>query len=189
MLMLRSQRPEPVKVVLPGAAFVMVRAATTADVDRARSEIQALIAGVAASEDSLSLVSMVLGEEFQFVDLTDFAKLEQVTRGLSRLKLAFICCEAWDGIGDESGEPLPLTLENLALLLRDSAIASAIDRVVEAKVHIESAEKNGSAASRDGEAAADKPTAPNAGAQKSDALGASPDQLPENSAPKSSTLQ
>lgn len=164
MLRVRKARPEGIKVSLPGGAFAMVRPATAAEVDRASAEVRALVAGAAASADSLALVSLALGEEFSVVDLAEPGRLEQVGRGLMRLKLAHLCCESWSGIGDENGAPLELCIENLALLLREARIAAAFDAAVERAIHVEAEEKNASAASPSGGAAAATVIAPNAGA-------------------------
>jgi hypothetical protein len=186
MLVLRAKPPAAVKVELPGAAFAMVRPATTPDVDRARAEIAVLVVGAASNAESLSLVGLILGQDFEIADLTDPVTLKQVTQGLARLKLAHVCTESWSGIGDEDGNALDLNLPNLALLLRDSVIADKFDAVIERKIHGEISEKNGSAASPNGAAAADEPIAPNAGEPTKAALPDSPPQA-ESSAPSTST--
>lgn len=183
MLMLRAKRPEAVRINLGADAFAMVRPATAADMDRATGEIKALIAGALVSADSMAMVALVLGEEFRSVDLGDQVTYDQVTKGLVRLKLAHVCCDSWSGIGsEETGDALALSLESLALLLRDPLIAGKFSAVIEARIHVEVAEKNVSAASLNGAAAAGADIAQNADAPGSDALQAFPANG-ENSAP------
>jgi hypothetical protein len=189
MLALRKRKIEAVTLPLPGGATAKVRPATAADVDQVSAEIQALVAGSLASMGSLALVSLVLGEEFDAVDLTDSGMLARVATGLSRLKLASVCCEEWSGVvGEEDGETLDLNIENLALLLQDSRIAAQFDAVINSKRHAEVKEKNASAASPTGAAAAAEPTAPNALPPVSPVPLEGQDQT-ATSAPKPSTLQ
>ena len=142
-----------------------MRPATVMEVERASADVVSLIQGLVIGAEAAMTASVVLGEEFRNADFTNAGWRVAAAKRLALLKLALLCCKSWSGVGDENGDPLPLNEQNLALLLRDPRIANAVSAAIEAPVHAEVAEKNGSAASLNGAAAADEPTARNAGEQ------------------------
>ncbi|WP_296167981.1 hypothetical protein [uncultured Brevundimonas sp.] len=66
----------------------------------------------------------------------------------------------WEGVGDQDGEPLPMTEANLTLLLRQSLdIFDKFDREYVVPILVRDAEKNVSSPSLNGTSAAAKTTA------------------------------
>ena len=188
MLVLRKGPPPATIVQLGSGASARVRPATSFEVDRASYEVSHLLVGLMAGEEAAAAAALALGEEFREADFTDAGWRAAAAQRLSLLKLAVLCCEAWDGIGDEDGNPLPLSEASLALLLRNPQMARRFSEAIESAVNVEFKEKNVSAASPNGAAAAAGPTAPNAGAPKSDAPTAGAAST-ASAAPKPSTLQ
>ena len=66
----------------------------------------------------------------------------------------------WEGVGDPSGEPAPLTADNVTALLRQCPdIYDRIDRSYVADIMRAAAEKNGSGSSPNGTSAGGRPSA------------------------------
>lgn len=186
MLRLRKEAATAVEVEVAPGAFVRVRPASVMDIERVSAEVGLVIAALSGGVDAVGTLAAWLGDDFQGGDFQDKAWRHAVLVHATLVKLAFKCCESWTGIGfDDGGGEAELNEPNLALLLRDGAIAKKIAAVIEAPLHAVNAEKNGSAASPNGAAAAVEPTAQNAGDAAIPAPSDSPVQA-ASSAPKSS---
>lgn len=188
MLILRTGALPAARLDLGSGATARVRPATDFEVSRASFEVSQLIAGLMIGEEAAAAAALALGEEFRSADFTDAGWRSAAAQRLSLLKLAVLCTESWEGIGDEDGAPLELSEPALALLLRDANVARKFGAAIEAAVHQEYKEKNASAASPNGGAGEGEPTAPNAGDPTSDAPRGSAAST-ASAAPKPSMLQ
>lgn len=161
MLQLREGNPEPVTVKLAGDAWAKVRPAMAFERDLAVGRTGKLLAGLIQSADAASLAADLLGAEFVTADFTEPGWLDAAAHRIVLIDLATTCVTEWGGIVDQSGTPIEKpTRATLALLLRSAPTAHAIEDAMQREVNAEIAEKNGLAASPNGEAAADEPTAP-----------------------------
>lgn len=162
MLVLRKSRQEFERVALGGESFIKVRPATQADVDevdaRMKRDVAALIAGSEAAEQLYPIV----GDEFDAERLRDGPFIVAVSYKLSCVYLVLKCQDGWEGIELEDGTPLPKPEPwSVAMLLADPTSNDRVMKVVNRRLHMETQEGNGLAASLIGEAAipAGAPTA------------------------------
>lgn len=77
---------------------------------------------------------------------------DQLTRELLRRGI-----RAWEGVGDEDGEPLPLTPETVAMALDDPTFCQAADQAYVYPYVLRNAEKNASSGSLNGTGEAGMP--------------------------------
>lgn len=143
-------------------ASIRVRPALRFEVDRARSEAGRLLAALIAAEDAAARAAAVLGEDFSAADFADPDWKDAAAEGLSLLALAKLCVDGWTGIAEADGTPVEFDAANLARLLRDPLIASVVRNAIEARVHVERAEKNASPPLPNGEGGAAAASAPTA---------------------------
>lgn len=144
MLKLRKGRPAAIAVPLGGGAVAMVRPATAFEYDLAAAGARKLLAGLIESRDSAALVVDILGEEFVGANFTDSAWLQAAALRVTLLESALLCVASWDGVVDESDQPIEKpSREMLALLLRDGVVAKSIRDAIESRVNLETAEGNG----------------------------------------------
>jgi len=186
MLLLRSGKLPATTVPLGSGASMQVRPATSFEVDMVRAESRISVLGLAALQEGAAEAAAILGEDFRDADFTRPAWIEAASRRLSLVRLAVLCSDDWIGVVDAAGAPLPLDAAAVAVLLRDPQIAAKVEGAIEANVHLEWSEKNASAASPNGAAAAGEPTAPNVPAPASPAPTGFADEA-ASAAPNSST--
>jgi len=151
MLRLRKDKPPFVPVALGSDAVIRVRAATQADVDHAAARAGRDLMGLVGGSEAGAVLAAILGEDFKVGALSDTARIAAAGERLSEIYLLLACQDGWSGVGNEDGEPIeepdPATL---ALLLNDPRRRARIAAVMNAEVHEETLEKNGSAASPNG---------------------------------------
>jgi hypothetical protein len=164
-LQLRGGSPEPITVKLAGDAAVTVRPATAFEFDLAVARAGKLLAGLVQSRESAANAVDLLGAEFDEADFTSEGWLHAAAQRLMLIDLATQCVSGWTGIIDEAEQPIEKpTRATLALLLRSAITANLVEAAVRREVNKEIQEKNASAASPTGGAAAADNTAQNANA-------------------------
>jgi hypothetical protein len=148
MLRLRKSKPVAVAVQLGKEAFIKVRPATQLEVDQASAQASNIVMGLVAGGDGADILSAVLGDEFKVATLKEETRIGAVISRLAEVYLVHACQEGWTGVGTEDGEPIETPdPANIALLLKDLGLRKKIIDVVNSSVHLETDEKNGSAAS------------------------------------------
>lgn len=153
-LQLCGVKREAAPVMLGSGAAIMIRPATAFEVSQARETVTRLMIGLIAGEDAAAACSAALGEEFAGANFADPAWRDAAASRLALLELTWLCQAGWSGVVDQDGAEIEQpTREHIALLLRDAVIAARIDQAVQAPIHREYAEGNGSAASPSGAAA------------------------------------
>lgn len=172
MIKVRKGKPLPFPVPLKGGAAIILRPAESFQVEFAKQRVAKLLAGLLDAEDSASMAMMILGDEFEHANFHEAAWVEAAARRLSLLELATMCVVSWSGFIGEDDEPLELSQQNIALVLRDPTTAETLERALNAGVHEELAEKNELAALPSGGAAMDDSTAQDAGRPDLDARSA-----------------
>jgi hypothetical protein len=164
MLKIRKGKPPFVTVKLGQDAWMRVRAATSTDVDVASAKVQPLVMGMLAGSDALPALGLALGDDFNVEALKDPARLGAAVTRLTEVYLLLACQDGWTGIVDEDGTAIEKPCElSVAGLLSDPTLRHRIMAVVNAAVHAEEAEKNGSAASPPGGAGTPTGAPPAAG--------------------------
>lgn len=161
-LQLSKEPPAEQEIELPGGARMWVRPAEFFEHLEAEHDAVKLIAGLVTGQDAAMRASTLLGRQFRDADFTDRAWARAAEQSIMLIELGVRCITRWEGIVDDDGKPAEPKRENVALLLRDSDIAKRLGLALRTKVNLEVAEKNVSAASPDGAAAADTTTATNA---------------------------
>lgn len=169
MLKLLSGPVPPTPVVLGASAVIWVRPATAFDVSLASQRARNVVAGLAAGQDAATQAALILGEDFAGADFTQSDWAEAVVERLIVTELASQCCTSWEGIVDESDEPVPLDKAALCLLMREAQYSKRISDAMNARLHVETTEEKKLQASPDGGAKADGPTAEIASAKGSPA--------------------
>lgn len=170
-LILRRGTPRIEDVPLGGGAVIRIEPATYLASEAAVSAARRDLAGLMAGSEGLSLLAQVFGpERFSVEALQKPGGLAAATVFLSEIYLVMECQRGWSGVLDESRHPIPEpTPEWIALLLNDPILNGRVMTAVNAGLHEESSEKNGSAASPGGGAGKEPGSAPAAG---SPAIGA-----------------
>lgn len=160
MLNVTRETPKAERIELGHGGWVMARPATTADTYLVESEVTILTAGLIAGGNSASFLATLFGDS---IDLDVFNPIHAaaIAQRFSVLKLAERCVEGIGGI-EVDGAPMTVTLENLALLLKDPRISVRLNAVISRSLYKERDEGNGFAASLSGAAAADDLTVPDA---------------------------
>lgn len=150
------------RVDLAPGVYVNVRPATRAEMHIAAIKTTALVTAARIGAEAMTQLCEACGVAEPDEDRTD-ELLEALAYRVSMIELAVLCIEDWHGIGDADGNPVPPTREWIALLLRELDASSKIDAAINARIHLEVDEGNGSPASPNGAAAAGENTAPTAG--------------------------
>jgi hypothetical protein len=164
----------PVLVKLAGNAEVYVRAATAFERDLALARTGKMLAGLVHGREAAATAAALLGSEFAGADFAETGWLDAAGRRIMLIDLAGTCVTDWRGIVDESGQPIEKpSRATLALLLRSNTSARLIEEAILREVNLEIDEKNGSAASPTGGAAAADNTAAPANPKTQDAQEAS----------------
>lgn len=168
MLVLDRKSPVPATVPVPlgGGAVIHVRPATSADYFLVKTRVVQLAAGLKDGDHAAEQVGLILGEEIARGNVADPQWISAVIDRLILVELTVICAASWERVVEKVGDELvPLSIDEatIALLLRDASIAGKVQAVVMGAVHAEAVEGKGSAASRNGAAAAAETTAPTAG--------------------------
>ena len=188
-LQLRSGDPVPVSVKLAGGAVVTVRPATMFEMDMAVAATGKMLRGLIQSSESAGLAADLLGIEFSGADFTAPEWIDAAAKRIILIELATTCVTEWSGFVDDGGRIIERpSRAMLALLLRSPAAASHIEAAMRTEVNAEYDEKNGSAASPNGGAAAEESIAPNAGEAMSPAPMEHPAQA-DDYVPKLNSLQ
>lgn len=185
MLLLQNKLPAAAEIALGAGASVSVRAATMFEMDLAVAKASKMLAGLIAARESATIAADFLGVEFDGADFNEPEWVEAAAKRIILIELAVACVTGWTGFADEAGNPIEKpSRATLALLLRSPDAARRIEAALRADINVELDEKNGSAASLTGEAAADATIAQSADEPTSPAPTASLDQ-PVDIAPKS----
>lgn len=140
----------------PGASLTY-REATSVDREAAYRGAREFFKAVKSGAKALADFGLDIG------DAKALEADEALSSGISLLvfnvELCMRCVSHWEGIGDENGEPLPLTRENVASLLKDPAIYELISSVLTARLVTLDQEGNASAPSPNGAPAGARPIA------------------------------
>lgn len=169
MLRLRKGPAQFTEVPLGGGASITVRSAQQTDVDVCSARAQRDMMGLVSGSEAAALLADVMGDGFNTEALGDPSKVAAAAERLAEMHLVMACNDGWAGIGTEDGEPLDRpSPEYVMLLLNDPRRRRAIMDVINADVHVETAEKKGLAGSLTG-APAIPDSAPNAGGSVSPA--------------------
>jgi hypothetical protein len=191
MIKLRKGKPPFVALKLGEDAYIRVRTATQNDVEYVTAKVTPLIMGLLADSESAGpVLAEVMGDDFSLGALKDDARVNAAAARLTDIYLVLACQDGWGGICDEGGEPIAAPCElSLAQLLADPVLRKKIMGVVEAGLHEEIKEKNGSAALPTGEAGipTGAPTA-DAAVTPAPADGSSTETTAGDGAPKSNSL-
>jgi hypothetical protein len=140
----------------PGA-WIVYREATSVDREAALHSAREFFKSVRAGAKAMSEYGFDIGSA---VALDDDAGLSAgVSTLVFTVELAMRCVSAWEGVGDESGSPLPVTRENFAALLRDPVLFEVVSTALMTRVVTMDEEGNASAPSPSGAAAGASPIA------------------------------
>ena len=148
----RTMRP---REIAPGVLLTM-RPATSIDIDQAQGEAGREIATLFTAPQAF--------KDFGFSDLrTGVYRDPETLMGMSSYLTAALLMEqiveGWEGVADESGEPLPLDRASIGLFLLHPGMKQAFEREAYSAVRLERDEGNGFAASETGSAGAAETTA------------------------------
>lgn len=143
MLTLSPVRPAAITLDLGGGASIALRPCTSVEFYRARAEASTIVAGILAGADAAQRAGALLGEEFAGFDVKDGPFVAALSERIVLIKMVVLCAAGWEGVGDPDGNALPLNESNAALLLRDPMIAESVAAILNRRIHVEAAEKNG----------------------------------------------
>jgi len=146
---------------LPLAAGAWISLRPMSSVDREAGRIAARRAADAIVEGKASLADYGLGEIGE--DLADVDLRLGLGALIALTEITFRCAEAWEGVCDAAGAPLPLARASISALLRDPFYFDLIDSTLSVGVVQVDAEGNVSAPSANGEQAGAQTTATDAG--------------------------
>lgn|SRR5581483_4983063 len=163
----RLQRPTsaPATIKLNGGGEWKLRRATTLDLQTAQETTLQRMVQIMAGHQAVTALRAQFGDLLDLPEGADVTRLNSVSRFLNDVELALICSQGWSGVFDEDGKTIAEPeLGAVALLLADPLEMKKARDVLYAGLHAEQAEKNASAASPRGAAAAAAKPAPTAGA-------------------------
>lgn len=150
MIRLRKRAPAT-RVPLGKDAWIDVRPATQFEVEEAFAKVKNSMAGIADGSAAAIVLASILGDDFNVGDLAVKTKFDTASDRLAEIYVVLSCQSGWAGVGDEEGNVFAAPdAATIALLLNDSMIRQRIMKVVNAGVHLETAEGNGLPASQSG---------------------------------------
>jgi hypothetical protein len=136
MLKLRKGPPPAARVALGEGAFIMIRPASYGEILIAAGEVAERMSGLVAAGTIAAEIGPLLGPEFNF-DQLENADLDGLSRRLALISLTMRCQQGWGGIGDTDGNAIAEPTEELiAMLTRDTIVASKLQAAIEAPWHI-----------------------------------------------------
>jgi hypothetical protein len=161
MIKLRTKKSEPLRLPLGDAASILYRPLTAIEREAALAKSREFIEEARAGIDAFARYGFAGSSEW--IDDSELAL--GVGTFVLHVEMAVRVFISWEGIGDEAGNALPLTRENIAALMRDPIIYPVVQKALLRPLHDLDAEGNASAPSPNGAPAGAKNTAQ--GAQES----------------------
>lgn len=156
MLILRRPDEALQRVDLAPGAHVMVRAATTHDLEAAKSAFSRLSKASADLAAQAREYALPFSEEAQ--------RHADAVMGLQQVmfwaELGLLCFASWEGVCDAEARPLPINRASVAMLMLSPEHQEPVLAAIFRRIHEVRLEGNGSAASANGAPEAATATAP-----------------------------
>lgn len=156
--MIRIGKPKTgQRLPLGPGAWLTYREATSVDREAALHSAREFFKAVRGGAAALADMGLDVG------DAKSLEGDDGLSSGVSLLvfnvELCMRCATGWEGVGDETGAPLPFTQANVAAMLRDPALFELVSTVLSARLVTLDAEGNASAPLPNGAPAGAPPTA------------------------------